>query len=97
MTKCIETTTENAETIVQDICLLHNIITEKEGQSRHNYSTDQRNSGQRSNFASRGQNRSTREAYNIREALGFENFIKILGYVKEKKYIFLIFFLKDNI
>lgn len=69
LTKCMETTTENAETIVKCICLLHNIIIDKEGQPRHSYSTDQTSiSGQRSNFASRGQNRSTTEAYNIREA-----------------------------
>ncbi|CAG5044663.1 unnamed protein product [Parnassius apollo] len=69
LTKCIETTTENAETIVKCICLLHNIVIAKEGQPRHNHSTDQRrNLGQRSNYASRGQNRSTTEAYNIREA-----------------------------
>lgn len=64
--KALEVTPERAEQIVKCICLLHNIIIDREGMTQLQPPTvELRNSHLR--FATRGQNRSTSRACEIRD------------------------------
>lgn len=60
--------TEDIDTVVQCVCLLHNIIIDIEGEDCiANFNFEQTNNLQR--FTSIGENRSTKAAYEVREKL----------------------------
>ncbi|XP_023716998.1 protein ALP1-like [Cryptotermes secundus] len=65
--KALEVTPERAEQIVKCICLLHNIIIDKEGMTDLRPTTVEPSNPHLNRFATRGENRSTARACDVRD------------------------------